>query len=433
MFDVRVGPRERLGDAAIRAVKDQQAGVAWIGERTSKPQLAPLGGRSSELEVHASVRLPPFDVVGDERVAEHEVLHRPRVYRGGINPLLADDYTHERSSATTTTPHDALFKAAFETPEQAAALFKQLLPPIITEAIAWDTLARESGTFVDPALRKRQSDLLFSVKLADLENQRAEQNRSVLVYLLLEHQSSNDNDMLLRMLEYLVRIWKRHRKANKGRLPIIIPTLISNAPGGWSAPIVFHELFDLHPDAIPGLASLVPNFTLLLQDLTRVDDDELLSWMLLPAASLILKVLRDARHKDSLLQNLDKWRGRVREALAQPGGRAYIEQWLHYIWLVTPDLDFDEVHATLLRELPETKEVAMTFAERLEERGKARGKVEAQVDMLTKQMRLKFGELTEEHVARLSTATAQQLEGYVERILTASTPEEMFATQEPPR
>jgi predicted transposase YdaD len=375
MFDVRVGPRERLGDAAIRAVKDQQAGVAWIGERTSKPQLAPLGGRSSELEVHASVRLPPFDVVGDERVAEHEVLHRPRVYRGGINPSLADDYTHERSSATTTTPHDALFKAAFETPEQAAALFKQLLPPSITEALAWDTLARESGTFVDPALRKRQSDLLFSVKLADLENQRAEPNRSVLVYLLLEHQSSNDKDMLLRMLEYLVRI----------------------------------------------------------KDLTQVDDDELLSWMLLPAASLILKVLRDARHKDSLLQNLDKWRGRVREALAQPGGRAYIEQLLHYIWLVTPDLDFDEVHATLLRELPETKEVAMTFAERLEERGKARGKVEAQVDMLTKQMRLKFGELTEEHVARLSTATAQQLEGYVERILTASTPEEMFATQEPPR
>jgi predicted transposase YdaD len=375
MFDVRVGPRERLGDAAIRAVKDQQSCVAWIGERTSKPQLAPLGGRSSELEVHGSVRLPPFDVVGDERVAEHEVLHRPRVYRGGINPSLADDYTHERSSATTTTPHDALFKAAFETPEQAAALFKQLLPPSITEALAWDTLARESGTFVDPALRKRQSDLLFSVKLADLENQRAEPNRSVLVYLLLEHQSSNDKDMLLRMLEYLVRI----------------------------------------------------------KDLTQVDDDELLSWMLLPAASLILKVLRDARHKDSLLQNLDKWRGRVREALAQPGGRAYIEQLLHYIWLVTPDLDFDEVHATLLRELPETKEVAMSFAERLEERGKARGKVEGQVDMLTKQMRLKFGELTEEHVARLSTATAQQLEGYVERILTASTPEEMFATEGPPR
>jgi predicted transposase YdaD len=375
MFDVRVGPRERFGDAAIRAVKDQQSCVAWIGERTSKPQLAPLGGRSSELEVHGSVRLPPFDVVGDERVAEHEVLHRPRVYRGGINPSLADDYTHERSSATTTTPHDALFKAAFETPEQAAALFKQLLPPSITEALAWDTLARESGTFVDPALRKRQSDLLFSVKLADLENQRAEPNRSVLVYLLLEHQSSNDKDMLLRMLEYLVRI----------------------------------------------------------KDLTQVDDDELLSWMLLPAASLILKVLRDARHKDSLLQNLDKWRGRVREALAQPGGRAYIEQLLHYIWLVTPDLDFDEVHATLLRELPETKEVAMSFAERLEERGKARGKVEGQVDMLTKQMRLKFGELTEEHVARLSTATAQQLEGYVERILTASTPEEMFATEGPPR
>jgi hypothetical protein len=261
----------------------------------------------------------------------------------------------------------------------------------------------------------------------------AKQPSTVLVYLLLEHQSSNDNDMPLRMLEYLVRIWRRHRKAKKkGRLPIIIPTLVSNAPGGWRAPIVFHELFDLHPGTIPGLASLVPNFTLLLQDLTQVDDDELLSWMLLPAASLILKVLRDARHKDALLRNLDRWRGRVRETLAQPGGRAYIEQWLHYIWLMTRDLDFDEVHATLLRELPETKEVGMSYVERLEERGKARGKVEGQVDVLTKQMTLKFGALTEEHAARLSTATAQQLEQYVERILTATTPEEMFAAEGPP-
>jgi predicted transposase YdaD len=318
---------------------------------------------------------------------------------------------------TTTTPHDALFKAAFETPEQAAALFKQLLPPSVSAALAWDTLTRESGTFIDPELRNRQSDLLFSVKLTD---QGADEGTTVLLYLLLEQQSSNDADMPLRMLEYLVRIWKRYRKAHKkGPLPIIIPMLISNAPGGWSAPIVFHELFDRHLGLIPGLASLVPNFSLLLEDLTCVDDDELLSWMLLPAASLILKALRDARHKDRVLQNLGKWRQGVREVLAKPGGRAYIEQWLHYIWLVTPDLDFEEVHAKLLLELPEAKEVAMTFAERLE--------VKAQIEFLTKQMTLKFGGLSAEYVARIASATKQQLDVYLERILTAPTPEAMFA------
>jgi predicted transposase YdaD len=342
-----------------------------------------------------------------------------RIDQRGINSPLADDYTCG-GSPTTTTPHDALFKATFETPEQAAGLFKQLLPPTITEALAWNTLERDAGTFVDPELRKRQSDLLFSVRLA---HRGVEQRQTVLLYLLLEHQSSNDNDMPLRMLEYLVRIWKRHRKSHSGPLPIIIPILVSHAEGGWSAPTSFHELFELHPDAIPGLGKLIPSFSLLLRDLSLVDDDELLSFLLLPAASLLLKTLRDSRHHEKLLHGLDKWRTRVREILATPGGREYIEQWLDYIWLVTPDLDFDAFHASILRQLPEAKEVTMTIAEQLQ----AKGRAEARVQLLTKLMTLKFGPLPDEHVARIASATEQQLELYIERILTALTAEALFA------
>jgi hypothetical protein len=94
---------------------------------------------------------------------------------------------------------------------------------------------------------------------------------------------------------------------------------------------------------------------------------------------------------------------------------------------VTPDLDFEEVHAKLLKELPETREVAMTFAERLREEGEARGEANARVEILTKQMTLKFGALSEQHAAHLAGATKQQLDTYIERILTASTPEDVFA------
>jgi predicted transposase/invertase (TIGR01784 family) len=316
-----------------------------------------------------------------------------------------------------------LFKATFETPEQAAGLFKQLLPATLTEALAWDTLERDSGTFVDPHLRKRQSDLLFSVQLAH----GASAGQTVLLYILLEHQSSNDIDMLLRMLEYLVRIWKRHRKSHPGPLPIIVPIVVSHAEGGWGSPTTFHDLFDLHPDAIPGLGELVPNFSLLLRDLTLVDDDELLSFLLLPAASLLLKTLRDSRYHEKLLHGLDKWRTRVREILASPGGREYIEQWLDYVWTVTPDLDFEAFRASILQQLPEAKEVIMTIAEQLHAKGRAEGEAKARVQLLTKQMALKFGPLSDEHIARITTATEQQLDLYIERILTALTPEALFA------
>lgn len=61
----------------------------------------------------------------------------------------------------------------------------------------------------------------------------------------------------------------------------------------------------------------------------------------------------------------------------------------------------------------------MTFAERLE--------IKAGIEILTKQMTLKFGGLSAEYVARIAGASKQQLDAYLERILTAPTPEAVFA------
>ena len=110
-------------------------------------------------------------------------------------------------------PHDALFKAVFGRPEHAAALFREVLPNSVSDAIAWETLTPKPGSFVDPDLADRHSDLLFSVQLGDAQ---------ALVYMLLEHQSTNDLHMPLRLLDYCVKIWLKERKPDS-RLPLIIP------------------------------------------------------------------------------------------------------------------------------------------------------------------------------------------------------------------
>jgi hypothetical protein len=48
---------------------------------------------------------------------------------------------------------------------------------------------------------------------------------------------------------------------------------------------------------------------------------------------------------------------------------------------------------------------------------------------LTKMMTLKFGSLSAEHAARIEATTEQQLDMYIERILTASTADEVFAAE----
>ena len=66
----------------------------------------------------------------------------------------------------TTTPHDALFKAVFSQPENAAVALKPLLPEALAEATDWASLTLEPGSYIDEELAERQSDLLFRADIA---------------------------------------------------------------------------------------------------------------------------------------------------------------------------------------------------------------------------------------------------------------------------
>jgi predicted transposase YdaD len=54
------------------------------------------------------------------------------------------------------------------------------------------------GSFVDEALRWRHSEVLFTAPL---------DGHDALLYVLIEHQSSDDPLMVFRMLRYVTRIW----------------------------------------------------------------------------------------------------------------------------------------------------------------------------------------------------------------------------------
>jgi predicted transposase YdaD len=329
----------------------------------------------------------------------------------------------------TRSPHDALFKASFESPRNAAALFRQVLPPELVDVIDWETIQREAGSFVDPELASRHTDLLFSVQLRHRGIREKEDTR-LLLYLLVEHQSTNDPDMPLQMLVYLVRIWEAYQKLHGAPLPIIIPAVVSHAQEGWSAPTSFHAMFEPPPDSIPHVARLVPSFSFLLTDLVRASNEELRRWKLPPFPMTALRYLRDGRHFDQLLENMAEWIGLL-ERLARGPERnlAALQQLLRYILLVTGELRFAVFRAILVSQIPETEEVAMTAAEELRAEGEAKGRARGRAEVLDKQMTLKFGALSTEHALLIDTATEQQLDVYIERILTATSAAEVFGAR----
>jgi predicted transposase/invertase (TIGR01784 family) len=125
----------------------------------------------------------------------------------------------------TTRPHDALFKSAFEEPADAAALLCEVVPPAVGAVVAWETLAGERGSFVDPSLADQHSDLLFSAQLRG--------DAAARMYFLLEHQSTTDATMPLRVLSYDVRIWERYvREQPKAWLPPVVAVLVSHVRAG---------------------------------------------------------------------------------------------------------------------------------------------------------------------------------------------------------
>jgi hypothetical protein len=265
----------------------------------------------------------------------------------------------------TSSPHDALFKAAFSSPEHAAPQLRAVLPPAVSALLDWASLTLEPGSFLDGELAAFHSDLLFSASLA---------GHPSLLYLLFEHQSSTDAWMPFRVLRYQVRIWEAYLKDHPGEihLPPVIVVVLPHAPGGWTAATTMHELFEPALVAEPALAALLPQFRMVLDDLSQVDDDALQARALGAFPRLALWALRDARTPERLVATMKGWVSAMGELLAAPNGAEALRTLLRYLYLVADKTTFERVSETM-RQLPPVQATGQTIAEWLHERGRDEG------------------------------------------------------------
>ena len=278
---------------------------------------------------------------------------------------------------STHTPHDALFRHVFSRKENAAGELRAVLPAALATRIDWSSLRLDEGRFVDPELAERQSDLLFAANIAGHE---------ALVYLLLDHQSSVDSLMPLRLLRYMLRIWDRwlsdHPDAK--RIPVIVPVVLYHGEPGaerWAGPRTMHALFDVDGPVLDLVRPLVPGFELLLDEIGSEPDEALRARAMQTLGLLALLLLKHARHADDLLERLVGWAGMLRELLEAPDGREALGLIVRYALLVSKQLTIGAIDATLGPAVGEPlREVVMTEGERLIALGEARGKAEGKVE-----------------------------------------------------
>jgi len=291
---------------------------------------------------------------------------------------------------------------------------------MLATALDLESVRIEPGSFVDPGLGDRHSDLLVSTRLA---------GQTTLVYILFEHQSTVDPRQCLRVLGYLVRVWERWARDHPGDapLPATLGVVIAHAPDGWTAATELHALVRPSPASIEGLAALVPNLRIVVDDLAHTTNEALRERSLALFPTLALWLLRDARRPDALLHNLTAWADALHAVALAPDGLRALAILVRYLSLVLERERFEQFRDKMKELAPATEEAAMNYHDHVIEEGRQQGRTEGQRATLTKLLTIKFGPLDTTVIERLETATPVELDRALERILSAESLDAVFA------
>jgi len=318
-------------------------------------------------------------------------------------------------------PHDGLFRAVFQDPEVAGSLLRATLPAELVRRIDWSSLTTLEGALVDPVLAASQADLVFRGELDGSEAR---------LVLLLEHFSRGDPLVPYRLLRYVVRIWEREKPV-KGKLPLIVPVVLSQGRGRWRSRRRLTECIEGPAELIAALGPLVPELGFSLRDLAALKPDQIRKDTDEPLASLTQQVLRAVRLRptsEGIGEALIGAKEEVRRLLRGPR-REKLEQVLRYTLMAGPIRE-EELRKYVEQLGPEAEALMKTGADWLREEGEARGRAEGEArgraESVLRQFRLKFGPPTEADEAKLRNATVPELERYTDRILTANSPDELF-------
>lgn len=188
-----------------------------------------------------------------------------------------NDVIRERGE-TIYQPHDKGYKSLLSSKKVFLELLRSFVRRSWVSELDEQDLVRVDKSYVLDDYRGQESDIVYRAKLKSRAGQPAS-GRDILFYVLLELQSSVDALMPLRLLSYMVELW-RDVVNNAGasaqrsgfRLPVVVPIVIYNGKYRWTAARRFKDKLD----SARLFGEGIPDFSYLLIDVRRYDERELL-------------------------------------------------------------------------------------------------------------------------------------------------------------
>ena len=171
---------------------------------------------------------------------------------------------------------DSLFKGMMADIDFARSSISGALPEPTLKHIFLDTLTPTDASFIDDEFKQTHSDKVFEVKTTDGLGY---------ITIICEHQSTADEYMVIRLIEYMCKAIRHHLQRGHKHYPIVIPVLIYN---GVQSPYPYStDFFDYFHD--PKLAKELMFKPFPLVDVSHMTDKSLLDNPLTAFPYLLLK------------------------------------------------------------------------------------------------------------------------------------------------
>lgn len=254
---------------------------------------------------------------------------------------------------SSSTPHDAVFKNFMTHPDTARDFLEIHLPEHLLQLCDLSTLRLESGSFIEENLQSRYSDVLWSLQT---------RHGAGYIYALLEHQSTPDRQMTLRLMRYALAAMQRHVDAGNEKLPLVIPILFYH---GAISPYPY-SLRWLDGFENPALAQALYTQAFPLVDVTVIPDDRILTHRRVAILEFLQKHIR--------ARDLMEFHAHLASLLLGSYTTGHqLRTVIHYIVQAGNATDYGALIRLLAKKAPQHKDILMTIAEQLRQEGHGEG------------------------------------------------------------
>lgn len=296
----------------------------------------------------------------------------------------------------------------------------EILASELAARIDFRRLSQIDRTFIPDTLRSQQSDIVLIAPF-----QAESRTDELLIYILIEHQSTVDPIMGFRVLFYMMQIWDSQRRkweANKvpksqWRFRPIIPIVYYTGEDRWSNPLTLEAIMDM-PDA---LARFVPKFDTLFLSVNETEAAALketdlpLGWLLtvLQQKNADLETISTA-----LLEAVPNVK-HLRKAIT------YL---VLFILHQRPAVEHEDLIRLVEQQAQgmEVENMAKSMADVLREQGEAKGEIRAIREGIIKLLQIKFDNVPESIIQKVNRIRSlSRLNSLFEKAATIETLDEI--------